>query len=169
MLHQTILCQLTVNLVAFLAGNPCKLYFAPLGVKLSDHDLVQPDLMIVCDLAQIQSTHLEGPPQLVVEILSPSTVRHDRVRKLNLYGRVGVPEYWLVTQHPPMVEVLSNNAGLFTTVGAYTDKDTLLSPSFPTLRLDLGSVFADLPSQPPIDEVREYLPPSDVELVLASP
>ena len=77
---------------------------------------------------QIQATHIEGPPRLVVEILSPSTLRHDRVRKLNLYARAGVAEYWIITPHPFMVEVMRLG---------YTETDRLCSCEFPELELDL--------------------------------
>ena len=158
LLHQIISRQLVIQLAPFFAGGPCQLLFAPLDVKLSEHDLVQPDLLVVCNPDQLRPNYVEGPPQLIIEILSPSTHRHDRVRKLNLYGRAGVAEYWLVTPHLPLVEVLLNGKGLFTTVAACTERDTLRSPSFPQLQLDLSTVFANLPEQPPIDEVRESTP-----------
>lgn len=108
---------------------------------------------------QIQATHIEGPPRLVVEILSPSTLRHDRVRKLNLYARAGVAEYWIITPHPFMVEVMRLGNGTFATVGSYTETGRLRSPEFPGLELDLNELYATLPPQPPIDEVREATPP----------
>ena len=114
--------------------------------------------MVVCDPTQFRTTHLEGPPRLIVEILSPSSQRHDRVRKLNLYARAGVEEYWLVTPHPFMVEVLHNREGLFSSVGAYTETGILRSPSFPEISLNLQELYASLPPQPPIEEVREGTP-----------
>ena len=130
-----------------------------MDVKLSEHDVVQPDLLVACDPKQIQATYIDGPPRLVIEILSPSTLRHDRVRKLNLYARAGVAEYWLITPHPFMVEVLRHRDGLYTTVQVCTEHDILRSPAFPELNLHLQEIFDGLPPQPDLDEVREGVPP----------
>ena len=153
--HQLVSVRLTGALLPAFHGKPCQLLVAPMDVKLSDHDLVQPDLLVVCDPRQLRRTHVEGPPRLIIEILSESTLRHDRVRKLNLYARAGVPEYWLVTPHPSMIEVLHNENASFRVAGSYTEHDSLQSVVFPQLKLDLGALFADLPDQPPIQEVRE--------------
>lgn len=157
-LHQILSMQLISALLPHFVGTPCRLLSAPLDLKLSEFDLVQPDLMVVCDPAQFQGTHVEGPPRLVIEILSPSTMRHDRVRKLNLYARSGVNEYWMVTPHPPLVEVMKNGEGTFALVGNFTEKDLLRSCVFPNLALELEKVFAELPPQPPIEEVKEATP-----------
>jgi len=158
-LHQMVSMNLSARLFPLFQGSPCRLFAAPMDVKLSDYDVVQPDLMVVCEPGQIRSAHIEGAPRLVVEISSPTTQRHDRVRKLELYGKFGVMEYWLVTPHPFMVEVLRNAGGLYVTEKVYTEQHVLRSPAFPELRLDLSEVFADLPPQPEIDEVREGTPP----------
>jgi len=158
-LHQAVSMELALQLGPQLSGSGCRLLAAPMDVKLSETDVVQPDLLVVCDPQQLRPTHVEGPPQLVVEISSPSTQRHDRVRKMPLYGRSGVAEYWLVTPHPFMVEVLHNRDGLFTTLKVYTERDVLRSQAFPALGLNLQQLFQQLPPQPPIDEVREELPP----------
>ena len=101
---------------------------------------------------------------LVVEIVSPSTQRHDRLRKLSLYAHSGVAEYWLVTPHPFLVEVLRNVNGSFSIAQVCNEHDTLKSPAFPDLSLDLAELFAQLPPQPPIEEVRESTPPPAVRL-----
>jgi Uma2 family endonuclease len=156
--HQLVSVRLTGALLPGFSGKPCQLLVAPMDVKLSEHDLVQPDLLVVCDPSQLQRTHVEGPPRLIIEILSESTQRHDRVRKLNLYARAGVGEYWLITPHPPLVEVLHHDGDGFRVAGVYTERDHLPSAVFPQLSLDLGPIFADLPDQPLIEEVREASP-----------
>lgn len=158
-LHQVLSTSLVLALTPFFRGRGCQLFHAPMDVKLSENDVVQPDLLVACDPKQIQATHIEGAPRLVVEILSPSTLRHDRVRKLNLYARAGVAEYWLITPHPFMVEVMRLGNGMFATAGSYTETGRLCSCEFPELELDLSELYATLPPQPPIDEVREGLPP----------
>lgn len=89
---------------------------------------------------------------------SPSTERHDRIRKLDLYGRAGVRECWLVTPNPFMVEVYTHQAGIFARAGAVSETGQLRSPAFPELKLDLAELYASLPATPPpADEVRESL------------
>lgn len=156
--HQSIVLSLALQLGPQLAAGPCRLWLSPFDVKLSEHDLVQPDLFISCDPDRIRPGHLEGPPDLIIEVLSTSTLRHDRVRKLNLYARCGVKEYWLVTPHPFLIEVMRNVSGMYTVSGTYTEEHELVSPVFPQLKLELASVLANLPPQPPIDEVREVAP-----------
>jgi Uma2 family endonuclease len=158
-LHQLVSMALTGRLLQALDVTPCRLLAAPMDLKLSEHDVVQPDLLVVCDPQQIRPTHIEGPPRLVVEIVSPSTQRHDRLRKLSLYARSGVAEYWLVTPHPFLVEVLRNVSGSFSIAQVCNEHDSLRSPAFPDFSLDLAELFAQLPPQPPIEEVREGTPP----------
>lgn len=155
-LHQDVVMALALQLGPQLQGGSCRLYTAPLDVKLSEHDLVQPDLLVVCRSQQIRPGTIEGPPRLVIEVLSPSTLRHDRVRKLDLYGRTGVEECWLVNPSPFMVEVYSNQGGVFARRGAATETGSFSSPAFPQLRLDLAGLYASLPAHPlPPEEVRE--------------
>lgn len=158
--HQAIVTDLVVLLSHHLGGRTCRPLVAPTDVKLSDRDVVQPDILVVCNRSQIKETHVEGPPALVIEVLSPSSLRHDRVRKLRLYARSGVGEYWLVQPNPAVVEVLHLQGETYRVAGVYTDNETLRSPSFPELALDLAKVFAlPLSAEEQIDEVRESAPP----------
>lgn len=158
LLHQALVGELHFVLRRYFGGGPCRVVLSPFDVKFSEQDVVQPDLLVSCN-ERLGSRYQQGPPDLVVEILSPSSLRHDRLRKLNLYAREGVPEYWLVTPHPLLVEVLQNQEGAFLTHGVYGAEHTLCSARFPELRLDLTAVAQALPPQPPIpDEVRETAP-----------
>ncbi len=70
---------------------------APCDVKLDQHDIVQPDLLFIARerLHIIGDKYIDGAPDLLVEVLSPTTRRRDRTRKADLYARAGVREYWL--------------------------------------------------------------------------
>ncbi len=149
--HQGLCMELGAFLHAAFKSSPCRVFTAPLDVKLSDFDVVQPDILIVCDREQIKPTHIEGPPELVIEILSPTTTRHDRVRKFRLYAAAGVAEYWQVSPIPAMVEVHQWDQGGYRTHGVFTEQDTLTSAAFPHLSIVLSNIF---PEQE-IDEVRE--------------
>ncbi len=156
-MHQGVVLALALRLSPQFQGGQCRLYVAPLDVKLSEHDMVQPDLMVVCQPEQVKGGYIDGAPRLIVEVLSPSTQRHDRIRKLDLYGKFGVNECWLVTPHPFMLEVYTNQEGVFARVGAASENGTFRSQAFPELKLDLAELFANLPL-PPADDVHEPTP-----------
>jgi Uma2 family endonuclease len=139
--HQIISREVAAALHGFFKGKLCQFFSAPMDVKLSDEDVVQPDLLVVCDPKQILRTHIEGPPTLVVEILSPDSTAHDRIRKSALYARAGVREYWIITPHPSVVEVLSLDERGYLLHKAFGKDDTLTSPAFPDLQLKLGDIF----------------------------
>lgn len=155
-IHQALVGSFYVELARGLQGKACQVFLSPLDVKLSETDVVQPDLLVVCQRDQLLRTHVEGPPTLVVEILSPSSTRHDRVRKLNLYARAGVPEYWLVTPEPPMLEQFVLVNGVYRVV-PHMDRGTLRSAAVPGLELDLDALFEPVERSFP-DEVREGTP-----------
>lgn len=103
--HQRVMVALVAQLYEFLRDKPCEVYAAPLDVRLfekaGDHPedvdtVVQPDVMVVCHADRLDDAGVRGAPDLVIEILSPSSRRHDLVRKFNLYLRAGVREYWVI-------------------------------------------------------------------------
>lgn len=103
--HQEISGELFAQLHAYLKGKQCKVYPAPFAVRLFERDgddpesvdtMVEPDISVICDKSKIDKHGCKGAPDLVIEILSPSTRRHDRLVKMNLYQRAGVREYWIV-------------------------------------------------------------------------
>ena len=158
--HQKVLVRLAAAFEAFLHGKPCEVYPAPTDLKLSDVDIVQPDLLVVCDADQVKPTHVEGPPALVIEILSPSTEVLDRGRKLDLYARSGVKEVWLVTPYPALIELFVLDSGTYRRAHAFTREQPFHCPSFPELELDLNALF-NLPTTPEerVEVVREAPPP----------
>ncbi len=157
--HQLLQARLTYLLYAHLDGKPCTVLPAPTDLKLSEEDVVQPDLLVVCEPEKIKTTHVEGAPRLIVEILSPSTEQLDRGPKLDLYAASGVPEVWLITPYPPLLEIFRLDGDTYRRVSAFTERGTFHSPVFPDLTLDLPALF-DLPIAP--EErlaVRERQPP----------
>lgn len=155
--HQRVLTRLVRAVSQSLANSPCEALVAPVDVKLSETDVVQPDLVVVCRPEQFTEQFVEGPPTLVVEILSPSSLRHDRIRKLSLYAKFKIAEYWILTPRPAMLEVLKlDAAGRYVIAAVYTETDFVTSLVIPELRVELNEVFAaplDFP-----DEVREGTP-----------
>ena len=95
-LHQTIVGLLFEMLQAAARTTGSKAMFAPMDVTLSDDTILQPDLLYISKPRRhIVKQRVEGPPDLVIEIIS-GTSRRDRVAKLDLYGRYDVSEYWIV-------------------------------------------------------------------------
>lgn len=94
--HQTVALALGSRLEQALRGRPCRPFVAPTDVRLSEQDVVQPDILVVCDAGIITETHIDGAPDLVVEVLSPSTAALDLRQKKALYERAGVREYVLI-------------------------------------------------------------------------
>ncbi len=103
--HQLISGELFGQLHNYLKGRKCKVISAPFDVRLFEQEgdapedvdtVVVPDITVVCDSDKLDGHGCKGAPDMVVEILSPSTQRHDRLTKFNLYQRAGVREYWIV-------------------------------------------------------------------------
>lgn len=114
--HQEISGALFAQLYNFLDGKKCRVYAAPFAVRLFEKDgeasedvdtMVEPDLSVVCDSDKLDDHGCKGAPDLVIEILSPSTRRHDRLVKLGLYQRAGVREYWIVDPEYKSVQVFT--------------------------------------------------------------
>jgi Uma2 family endonuclease len=145
--HQSIVVELAFQAVTRLRGKGCKPFVSPIDIRLSDVDVVQPDLVVVCDPEQIKPTHIEGAPTLVVEVLSPSTALYDRKLKMRLYAASGVKEVWLVTPYPWLVEVYVLDGATYRLIHSLSKDDTLRSPTLPDLTVDLAPVF-DFPFEP---------------------
>jgi len=113
--HQEVSGELFRQLANFLEGKRCRVYAAPFAVRLFEAEgdapedvdtVVEPDITVVCDTGKLDKYGCKGAPELVIEVLSPSTRRHDRLVKLDLYQRAGVAEYWLVDPENQSVQVL---------------------------------------------------------------
>jgi len=139
--HQLISGNLFRELSNYFKGKKCQVFPAPTDVKLSDTDIVQPDILVVCNLDQIKISYIENAPSLIIEILSPYTEMHDRVRKMRLYAKYGVKEYWIVTPFPSLIEVflLKNNKYILNQ--AYAKNELLLSVTFKKLSIELSDIF----------------------------
>ena len=107
--HQAVVGNLYFLLRSFLQEHPRtgKLYVAPFDVYLSEHDVPQPDLLVVLSARtdRIREDGVHGPPDLVIEVLSPSMKAQDLTLKRKIYLRSGVPEYWIVDPKPETVAV----------------------------------------------------------------
>jgi Uma2 family endonuclease len=143
-LHQEISGNLYYALRSFLEGKPCKVYAAPFSVRLfpaedeSDDTVVEPDITVVCDPSKLDDRGCKGPPDLVVEIASPSTARYDRILKFNKYREAGVREYWIADPEERAVFAYVLKNGEY---AATVYEDTASVTVLPGCEIDLASVF----------------------------
>ena len=151
--HQEISFEIGRQLGNFLEGKRCKVYPAPFGVRLFEREgetpedvdtMVEPDLSVVCDRSKIDKHGCKGAPDLVVEILSPSTQRHDQLVKLNMYQRAGVREYWIVDPENRTVRVMILvSDGLLRTHEIYDRKDLAKVNVLDGCFIELSKVFSE--------------------------
>ena len=107
-----------------------KVFVAPTDCILSDQTVVQPDILFVAAdrLAIVSERGIEGPPTLVVEVLSPSTARLDRERKLMLYAEHGIPFYWIVDPTSRTIEAFQHAGVNYAAAGRVAATATALLP-----------------------------------------
>lgn len=144
LLHQIVQDNIGNPLSTFVRTNRLgRVFYAATDVYLSDTNVVQPDLLFVSRARSQIMTYsvVNGAPDLVVEILSPSTARHDKIRKRELYARFRVPEYWQADIDELIVIVLRLAGDDYEVAGVYGLGDTLTSPLLPGFRLDVNDIF----------------------------
>jgi Uma2 family endonuclease len=146
--HQVVLQLLWLRLREIARPLGGLVLLAPMDVTLADHSVVQPDLLYLrAESRGLAVERVEGPPDLLVEVLSPGTVRRDRVQKLALYAESGVREYWLVDPRERQIEFLVNEAGRF--VVALPAGREYRSPALSEVHLDLESFWAEVAAELP--------------------
>ena len=104
---------------SYLKGRRCEPFSDGVDLYLTEDDRFIPDMMVVCDPDKIKPDGVYGAPDLVVEVLSPSTARYDRGRKMEVYARCGVREYWIVSPGDRTVEQYLPEGGQFVLNATY--------------------------------------------------
>jgi len=148
--HQEAVTALVGQLYDYLKGKKCRVYTAPFAVRPFERDrdrpedvdtLVEPDISVVCDPSKLDDIGCKGAPDLVMEVLSPSTTRHDRFTKFNLYQRAGVREYWIVDPMGKTVQVFVLEDGRYTAKDFGASCDRLRVNVLEDCTIDLSQVF----------------------------
>ncbi|WP_018132221.1 Uma2 family endonuclease [Effusibacillus pohliae] len=147
--HQRIVGRLHTEFSVYLRGKKCESFVAPFDVRLfgdgkTDHEIenvVQPDLVIVCDPTKLDDRGCNGTPDLVVEVLSPATARKDRNQKLKLYRKAGVKEYWIVDPFHKTVEVYQFERNVFAEPETYGEHERVKVGIFEDLEINLEDIF----------------------------
>jgi len=118
--HSLIASRLFASFFNYLKGKKCQAFFEAGYVKFSKKDKVQPDIMVVCNPDIIKKDGIYGSPDLIIEVLSPSTAKRDRITKKNLYEKHGVGEYWLVDPRSFSIEVYLLKKRKYVLIEVYT-------------------------------------------------
>lgn len=139
--HQRIAQKFFVRFDSFFSGKGCTPFIAPTDVVFDEMNVVQPDLLVVCDQAKITEANIQGAPDLIVEVLSPSTSLKDRREKKALYERFGVREYLLVHSRDEIVDRYRLVSGRYLSEDVFNWDETLTLDIFPELTLSLWEIF----------------------------
>ncbi|MFZ4815082.1 MAG: Uma2 family endonuclease [Phototrophicaceae bacterium] len=120
-----------------------KAAISPLDIRLSDGSRVQPDAMWMAASSQCirMETHYRNLPELVVEVLSPSTARRDRTEKFDLYEKHGAHEYWMIDPRDALIEVYVRDLQVLQRLGAYGPTDTFQSPTLGMTSIIVRELF----------------------------
>ena len=150
--HQRISIYLCAQFSMFFKGKNCEPFSAPTDVVFDEQNIVQPDLLVVCDKNKITEKNIQGAPDLIVQILSPSTALKDKREKKALYESFGVREYLLVYPADDLVERFVLGDAGFAVGEVFGWEEVLPLAIFPELRLNLWEVFdKQLPQHDPVE------------------
>jgi len=122
-----------------------EVFDAPLDVTLSEINVVQPDIFYIPETRKviIKETRIDGPPLLVVEILSPGSRRRDRLQKMQIYQKSEVQHYWLVNPEERTLECFALRNYHYTLLAAGMDDDIIEHPDFEGLRISLKELWPE--------------------------
>jgi Uma2 family endonuclease len=144
--HQRVSIRLIVEISYYLREHPVgELFHAPLDIVFSRYDVVEPDLLYISNERRdiITTKNIQGSPDLLVEILSESNRKYDEVTKRALYERTEVGEYWIVDPRRDAIQIFRRNAeGRYEIAANLSRNETLTSPLFPMLEIQLDEIFA---------------------------
>ncbi|WP_066365210.1 Uma2 family endonuclease [Neobacillus fumarioli] len=150
--HQEISMQLSIEFGTYLRGKTCRVYAAPIDVYLFENaqkkwidenvqNWVIPDLVVICDPNKIKRSKILGAPDLVVEIISSSSAKIDRMDKRLAYQRAGVKEYWIIDPANQVVEVYLLKNHTLELHDVYNRENSIPVHIFNDFLIDLTAIF----------------------------
>lgn len=144
--HQKAVREIFGHFYNWFKDKKCEPLDAPfdifLTVKNNDKNIVQPDIVVICDQNKIDDKgRYLGVPKLVVEVISDSTRNKDLIRKLNLYMRSGVREYWVVDPESEEISIYEFKDKVVKNIYIYEKEDTVISVGFEGLSIELKNIF----------------------------
>ena len=140
--HQNVVVNLSFIMKSKLLNNPCRPFLAPTDVVLSEHDVVQPDVFVVCDEKKITEANIQSAPDMIAEVISPVTALKDKREKKALYEKYGVKEYIIVDPTEQYVErFLLGEDGLYGKGDVFGPKEVLHLVALENIEIPLWEVF----------------------------
>lgn len=145
--HQNIIGNLLFEFKTYFKDKTCKPFIAPFDIILQKEKeetrRVQPDLFVLCDDFDISKNEFNGVPTLIVEVVSPSNASDDYIKKLNLYMKFGVKEYWIVSPKNKNVHIFAfdEETQTYNEPAIYFKDDIVNSTIFNGLNMELKSIF----------------------------
>lgn len=117
-------------------------FYSPIDVLIDSYNVFQPDIVVILkeNEYKIKQKFIEGAPDVVIEIISPSTAYYDLVEKKERYLKAGVKEYWIVDPKVKSVEILKNETGNFITLSKAVIKGVILS-EIVDLKFEISEIF----------------------------
>jgi len=128
----------------FLETDPDgEIFYAPLDVTFDDINVVQPDILYISGEQKeiIKEKRIDGSPFLAVEIISPYSVRKDRVRKMNIYQKSGVQHYWIVDPEEKTFECFALRNDAYAIIASGMEEDIIKHPDFKGLNIKLKTLW----------------------------
>ena len=164
--HQELSGALYREFSSYLKKKPCKVFSAPFDVRLPKtkdgkrddqiYTVVQPDIVVVCDRAKLDRKGCLGAPDLIAEILSPSTAAKDVKDKFELYEASGVREYWIVHPEESLLEIFWLDESLkYRLERIYTREDIVNVGIFDDFSIDLRDIFEEDATEISEDDANE--------------
>ncbi len=144
-IHQDVLLEIAAYLREQIKLTHLgRVFAAPFDVVLSPEDVFQPDVLVVLNehLDRVQRKCVMGAPDLVVEIISPSSKLYDRVNKHMAYEQAGIPEYWLVDPRKQSIELFALKGGKYHSLGTFSGEQMLSSRVVPQMTTSVASFFS---------------------------
>lgn len=139
--HQQIVGAFFRILANKLAGKSCVAAISPIDVVLSSSDVVQPDIVVVCDKKKITEANIQGAPDTIVEVLSPSTALRDKREKKALYEKYGVREYIIVDPLENYLEHHVLKDGSYGIAEVFGPADVIVLQSLEVVEIRLSEIF----------------------------
>lgn len=150
-LHQKVEGNLHIEIGQFFKEKDCDVYESPFDVRLtknkgqSDKEIttvVQPDISVICDMEKLDDRGCIGAPDLIIEVLSPNTMKKDYHEKFDLYEENKVREYWLVNPEGKSLQIFFLDNNSYKEFNTLENKaETITSKIFPELKFPMTSVF----------------------------
>jgi Uma2 family endonuclease len=140
--HQHAAKRAFSQICGYFEGNGLgEVFFAPFDVILSEHDVAEPDILVVAGASQFSRRGIEGPPALIVEIISPSSRQYDRVTKAGRYLALGVEHYWIIDPQAKHIVCQRADRGEWVIVAEGRDSDSVCDPSWPDVTMTLRDLW----------------------------